>query len=63
MSDDLDHIGRLKSNMKIAMCLDMTEACFRTCAAGIRAQNLGITDEELILKLQERIDWMKRPQK
>jgi hypothetical protein len=56
LNGDWDLIGRLKSNIKIAMCLDMTEACFRTSAAGIRAQNPGITDEELIFKLQERID-------
>lgn len=57
-----EQLGRLKPSEKVALCLDMTEACFRTCAAGIRSQNPGITDEELIVKLHERIDWIKRSQ-
>jgi len=57
-----EQLGRLKSSEKVALCLDMTEACFRTCAAGIRSQNPGITEEELIVNLHERLDWIKRSQ-
>ena len=62
MDLEWEELGRLRPNEKVALCLDMTEACFRTCAAGIRAQNPSITDEKLIMKLQERIDWVKHSQ-
>jgi hypothetical protein len=62
LNDDWERLGCFDPNVKIALCLDMTETCFRICIAGIRARNPGITDEALILKLQERIDWIKRPQ-
>ena len=60
MDTHWEQLGRLKSSEKIALCLDMTETCFRTCAAGIRAQNPGITEEEVFAKFHERIDWIKR---
>lgn len=60
MDADWDRLGRLKPSEKVALCLDMTETCFRTCAAGIRAQNPELTEEEVIAKIHERIDWIKR---
>jgi hypothetical protein len=60
VDDDSERLGRLKPNVKVAICIDMTEACVRTCAEGIRQQNPGISEEELVGKLQERMDWMKR---
>ncbi len=60
VDDDAERLGRLKPSEKVAICIDMTDACVRTCAAGIRQQNPGITEEELIEKLRERMDWMKR---
>ena len=63
VDDDAERLGRLKPEEKVALCIDMTDACIQTCAAGIRAQNPGITEEELIEKLRERLDWMKRPRK
>lgn len=62
METDWERLGCLKPDEKVALCLDMTEACFRTCAAGIRTQNPDLTDEEIVSKLQERIDWIKCPQ-
>ena len=63
MANDAERLGRLPSSVKVAIALDMTDACVRTCAAGIRAQNPGISEEELIEKLRERLDWTKRHQK
>lgn len=42
------------------MAIDMTDVAVSVCAEGIRAQFPGITDDELIEKLRERFDWMKR---
>jgi hypothetical protein len=59
LGTDWQELGGLKPNEKVALCLDMTEACFRTCIAGISAQNPDLTEEEIIAKFHERIDWIK----
>lgn len=51
---------RLKPEEKVNMAIDMTDVAVSVCAEGIRAQFPGITDDELIEKLRERFDWMKR---
>jgi hypothetical protein len=38
------------------MAVDMSDACVRVCAEGIKSQNPNITEEELIEKLRERFD-------
>ncbi|MEM3731736.1 MAG: hypothetical protein QXE74_08205 [Candidatus Bathyarchaeia archaeon] len=38
----------------------MSEAVVRVCAEGIRAQNPSISDNELIEKLREKLEWSKR---
>ena len=48
---------------KVAICMDMSDACVQVRADGIRAQNIGISEEELIVKLRERLEWGKRHQK
>lgn len=53
-------LGRLKPEEKVNMALDMSDAVVRICAEGIKAQNPGITEKELIEKLRERIEWSKR---
>jgi hypothetical protein len=55
-----ERLGRLKPEEKVAICLDMSDACVRVCAEGIRAQYPGISEEELIAKLRERLEWSKR---
>jgi len=55
-------LGRLKPEEKVAIAIDMTDACIRICADGIKAQNPGINEEELIEKLRERFEWIKRKQ-
>jgi hypothetical protein len=61
--DDAQRLGSLKPNQKVAIAIDMTDICVRICADGIRAQNPGISSEELIEKLRERLEWTKRHQK
>lgn len=62
LDKDAEHLGRLKPEEKITIAVDMTDACFRICADGIRAQNSDISKEELIEKLRERLEWLKRKQ-
>jgi hypothetical protein len=57
--EDLERIGRLPGEVKVVMMIDMTESMVRVCAEGIRAQNPGISDRELIEKLRERLEWSK----
>lgn len=56
-------VGRLPSEVKVVMAIDMTEAMVRVCAEGIRVQCPNITEKELIEKLRERLEWSKRWQK
>jgi hypothetical protein len=50
----------LKPEEKLAIAMDMTDACVRICAEGIKAQYPGISEEELLEKLRERLEWSKR---
>jgi hypothetical protein len=63
MDKDAERLGRLKPNEKVAIAIDMTDACLQICAAGIKAQNPDISEEELIEKLRERLEWTKRNRK
>jgi hypothetical protein len=63
MDENAERLGRLKPEEKVAIAMDMTDACVRICADGIRAQHPGISEEELIEKLRERFEWSKRWQK
>jgi len=40
--------------------MDMSDACIRICADGIRTQYPNITEKELVEKVHERLDWAKR---
>jgi hypothetical protein len=55
-----ERLGRLKPEEKMAIATDMTDACVRICAEGIKAQCPGISEEELLEKLRERLEWSKR---
>ncbi len=63
MDERWERLGRLKPEEKLAICMDMTDACVRICADGIKTQNPGISEEELIAKLRERMEWSKRHRK
>jgi hypothetical protein len=52
-------LGRLKPEEKVAIAIDMTSACLRVCADGIKAQSPGIGEDELIARLRERLEWIK----
>jgi len=56
-------VGNLKPEEKVAIAIDMTDACVRICATGIRAQCPDITEAELNEKLRKRLEWSKRPRK
>jgi hypothetical protein len=60
VDESWERLGRLKPEEKLAICMDMTDACVRICADGIRAQQPDISEEELIAKLRERMEWSKR---
>jgi hypothetical protein len=56
-------LGKLKPEEKVAVAIDMTDACVRICATGIRAQCPDITEVELNEKLRKRLEWSKRTRK
>ena len=60
VDENWKRLGRLKPEEKLAICMDMTDFCVRVCAEGIKAQHPGISEEELIAKLRERLEWSKR---
>jgi hypothetical protein len=60
MDSEAERLGRLKPEEKVAIAVDMTNACVRICADGIRAQHPDISEEELLAKLRERLEWSKR---
>jgi len=55
-----ERLGRLKPEEKVALALDMSDACVRVRADGIRTQHPGISEEELLERLRERLEWAKR---
>jgi hypothetical protein len=59
----LKRVGRLKPEVKVNMAIGMSDVCVRVCADGVRDQNPGIGEEELIDRVRERIEWSKRWQK
>jgi len=60
MAEDLERLGRLKPEQKVLIAIDMTDGCMRVCADGIRQQFPGISDEKLLEKLRERLEWAKQ---
>ena len=59
MEDDSYRLGHLKPEQKVLIAMDMTDGCTRVCADGIRQQFPDISEEELIEKLRERLEWAK----
>ena len=63
MSEDdpnVERLGRLPPEEKVAIAIDMTRACLRLSIEGVKSQNPGIGEEELVEKLRERIEYAKR---
>ena len=63
MDKDAKRLGILKPEEKVAIAIDMTDACVRVCAAGIRVQCPNISEAELNAKLSKRLEWAKRLRK
>lgn len=60
MDPNWERLGRLKPEEKVMIAIDMTDSCVQVCADGIRQQYPGISEQELIEKLRERLQWSKR---
>jgi len=56
----LERVGRLKPEEKVNMAIEMTEAMVRVCLDGIKGRNPGMTEEELMKELRERLEWAKQ---
>ena len=59
----LKRVGRLKPEVKVNMAIGMSDVCVRVCADGVRNQNPGISEEELIERVRERLMFGKRREK
>ncbi|MFP3985166.1 MAG: hypothetical protein ACLFU9_04275 [Candidatus Bathyarchaeia archaeon] len=60
MSDYVERLGRLTPEEKVNMAIEMSEVCVHLCAEGIKVRYPGVSEEELLEKLRERIAWTKR---
>jgi hypothetical protein len=61
--DDWERVGRLKSEDRVNLAVGMSDVCVWVCADGVRDQNLGIGEEELIERVRERLMFGKRREK
>jgi len=57
---DRERLGRLKSEERVNLAIGMSDVCVRVCADGVRDQNPGISEEELIERVRERLLFGKR---
>jgi len=56
-------VRRLKPEERVNLAIGMSDVCIRVCADGVRDQNPGISDEELIERVRERLMFDKRARK
>jgi len=54
---------RLKAEDKVNLAVGMSDVCIRVCADGVRDQNPGISEEELVERVRERLMFGKRREK
>ncbi|MBE0512627.1 hypothetical protein IBX38_06220 [Candidatus Bathyarchaeota archaeon] len=54
------NVERLRPEEKVNVAIDMSDVCVRICAEGVRAQFPDITEQELVERLRERIEWSGR---
>jgi hypothetical protein len=57
---NLERLGRLRPEVRVNMAIDMTDSMAKVCMEGIRAQNPGVTEEELVEMLCCRFEWARR---
>lgn len=60
MDKDAKRLGNMKPEEKVAVAIDMTDACVRVCKAGIRTQCPSASEAEVNKKLRKRLEWEKR---
>ena len=56
-------VSRLKPEEKVNLAINMTDVCLRICAEGIRELQPDITEEKLVARVRERIQfagWRRR---
>ena len=56
-------VRRLKPEDRVNLAVGMSDVCIRVCADGIRDQNPGISEAELIGRVRERLMFDKRVRK
>ena len=60
LDKEVERLGCLPPERKVELAIGMSDAVVRICAEGIRAQYPNISEEGLIEKLRERLEWSKR---
>jgi len=48
-------LRKLKPEERVNLAIGMSDVCIRVCADGVRDQNPGISEKELIRKVRERL--------
>jgi len=61
--EDVERFGRLPPEERVNLAVGMSDVCVRICAEGVRNQNPGISEEELIERVRERLMFGKRREK
>jgi hypothetical protein len=59
----LERVGRLKPEDRVNLAVGMSDVCIRVCADGVRDQHSGISEEELVERVRERLMFGKRREK
>jgi hypothetical protein len=55
-----ERLGKLKPEEKVDLAVGMSDFVIRVCADGVRAQYPGISEEELIERVRERLQFGRR---
>jgi len=63
LDKNAERLGRLKPEEKVDLAIGMSDVCVRVCADGVRDANPGISEEELIECVRERLMFGKRREK
>jgi len=58
--EDVERFGRLPLEERVELAVGMSDVCVRVCADGVRDQNPGIGEAELVERVRERLMFGKR---
>lgn len=53
-------VRRLRSEERVNLAVGMSDVCVRVCADGIRDGDPSVSEEELVLRVRERLLFSKR---